>query len=145
MEPFDFLWPALFLCVQNFTSFFMLETAQSVVVTAQRGLSNCAAAHVRSLEGTLLAWFIKITKVVSFESVEGFCKDLFLTLYFSLFSSMIFLPLCSLCTDDLAIWSSLSLLYKAFLRSLLTYLSPEMVSFLKCYQYHKIGTPPPSS
>ena len=31
----------------------MLETAQSVVVTAQRGLSNCAAAHARSLEGTL--------------------------------------------------------------------------------------------
>ena len=54
-EPFDFLWLTLFICVQNFTSFFMLETAQSVVVTAQRGISNCAAAHARSLEGTLLA------------------------------------------------------------------------------------------
>ena len=31
----------------------MVVTAQSVVVTAQRGLSNCAAAHGRSLEGTL--------------------------------------------------------------------------------------------
>ena len=53
--PFDFLWPTLFICVQNFTFFFMLETAQSVVVTAQRGLSNCAAAQARSLEGTLIA------------------------------------------------------------------------------------------
>ena len=52
-EPFEFLWPTFFICVQNFTSFFMVETAQSVVVTAQRGLSNCAAAQMRSLEGTL--------------------------------------------------------------------------------------------
>ena len=52
-EPFDYLWPTLFTCVQNITSFFMVETAQSVVVTAQRGLRNCAAAHARSLEGTL--------------------------------------------------------------------------------------------
>ena len=54
-EPFEFLWPTFFICVQNFTSFFKVETAQSVVVTAQNGLSNCAAAHARSLEGTLLA------------------------------------------------------------------------------------------
>ena len=54
-EPFHFLWPTLFLCVQNFTSFFMVEIAQSAVVTAQRGLSNCAAAQARSLEGTLVA------------------------------------------------------------------------------------------
>ena len=33
----------------------MVETAQTVVITAQRGLSNCAAAHARSLEGTLVA------------------------------------------------------------------------------------------
>ena len=46
-KPFDFLWPTLFTCVQNFTSFFMLETAQ-------RSLNNCAAAHARSLEGTLV-------------------------------------------------------------------------------------------
>ena len=32
-----------------------------------------------------LAWFIKITKVAPFESVEVFRKDPFLTLYFSLF------------------------------------------------------------
>ena len=37
-----------------------------------------------------LAWFIKITKVASFESVEVFCKDPFLA---ALFSSMIFLLL----------------------------------------------------
>ena len=43
-----------------------------------------------------LAWFIKITKVVPFESVEMFHKDLFLALYFSLFSSIISLLLCLL-------------------------------------------------
>ena len=43
-----------------------------------------------------LAWFIKITKVVPFESVEVFCKDPFLAMYFSLSSSMIFLLLCLL-------------------------------------------------
>ena len=32
----------------------MAKTAQSVVVTAQRGLSNCAAVQVRSLEETLV-------------------------------------------------------------------------------------------
>ena len=40
-----------------------------------------------------LVWFIKTTKVVSFESVEVFRKDLFLGLYFFLSPSMIFWPL----------------------------------------------------
>ena len=43
-----------------------------------------------------LAWFIKITKVVPFESVEVFRKDLFLALYFSLSLLMIFRLLCLL-------------------------------------------------
>ena len=43
-----------------------------------------------------LAWFIKITKVVPFESVEVFRKNPFLALYFSPYSSMIFRPLCLL-------------------------------------------------
>ena len=43
-----------------------------------------------------LAWFIKITKVLPFEFVEVFCKDPFLALYFSLFSSIIFRLLCLL-------------------------------------------------
>ena len=43
-----------------------------------------------------LAWFIKITKVVPFESVEVFRKGPFLALYFSLFSLMIFRSLCLL-------------------------------------------------
>ena len=43
-----------------------------------------------------LVWFIKITKVIPFESVEEFYKDLFLALYFSLSSSMIFRHLCLL-------------------------------------------------
>ena len=47
------------------------------------------------LIGALL-WFIKITKAVPFESVEVFRKDLFLALYFSLSSSMIFRLLCVL-------------------------------------------------
>ena len=43
-----------------------------------------------------LARFIKITKVVPFESVEVFHKDPFLAPYFSLSSSMIFRLLCLL-------------------------------------------------
>ena len=43
-----------------------------------------------------LAWFIKITKAASFESVEMSHKDSFLALYFSLSSSMISLLLCLL-------------------------------------------------
>ena len=59
-----------------------------------------------------LAGFIKITKATPFESIEVFCKDLFLALYFSLSSSMIFLASlpssvsCYLYADNLAIWSS---------------------------------------
>ena len=62
------------------------------------------------LIGALL-WFIKITKAVPFESVEVFRKDPFLALYFSLFindlpASLLSSVSCSLCADDLAIWSS---------------------------------------
>ena len=39
---------------------------------------------------------IKTIKIASFESVEVFCKDSFLTLHFSFCSSMIFLLLCLL-------------------------------------------------
>ena len=41
-------------------------------------------------------WSFKITKAVPFESVEVFHKDPFLALYFSLYSLMIFRPLCLL-------------------------------------------------
>ena len=51
--------------------------------------------HLFFLIGAL-AWFIKITEVVPFESVKVFCKDPFLVLYFSLSSSMISLLLCLL-------------------------------------------------
>ena len=43
-----------------------------------------------------LAWSIKITKAVLFESVEVFRKDPLLTLFFPLYSLMIFLLLCFL-------------------------------------------------
>ena len=43
-----------------------------------------------------LAWFFKITKTATFESVEVFRKDPFLALYFSLSSLMIFRLLCLL-------------------------------------------------
>ena len=43
-----------------------------------------------------LVWFFKITKVVSFESIEVLRKNPFLALYFSLSSLMIFRPLCLL-------------------------------------------------
>ena len=39
---------------------------------------------------------------------------------------------------------SLSVLYKAFLRPLLTYASPRWFPFLERYLYHQIGTPSPS-
>ena len=42
------------------------------------------------------AWFIKISKVASFESVEVFRRDPYLALYFSLSSSMIYRLLCLL-------------------------------------------------
>ena len=73
------------------------------------GLSPCFARCTQSffLTGALV-WFIKITKVVRFESVEVFRKDPFLALYFSLFSSMIFRLLClfpSAALFTLTIWS----------------------------------------
>ena len=43
-----------------------------------------------------LAWLIKITKVVPLDSIKVFHMNPFLTLYFSLFSSMNFLLLCLL-------------------------------------------------
>ena len=58
----------LFDCVQNFTSFFVLETARSVVLTAQRGQNNCTAAHARSLEGTLATGSIIETHLVQARS-----------------------------------------------------------------------------
>ena len=54
-----------------------------------------------------LVWFIKITKVLPFESVKVFCKDPFSALYFSLSSLMIFLLLCLLSSGvffTLTIW-----------------------------------------
>ena len=54
-----------------------------------------------------LVWFFKITKVVSFESVEVFRKDPFLALFFSLSSLMISRPLCLLSSAalfTLTIW-----------------------------------------
>ena len=43
-----------------------------------------------------LVWFIKITKLAPFESIDVFHKDAFLVLFFSLSSLIIFLPLCFL-------------------------------------------------
>ena len=52
-------------------------------------LALLVGLNLSFLIGALL-WFIKITKVVLFESVEVFRKDPFLALYFSLSSLMIF-------------------------------------------------------
>ena len=65
------------------------------------------AFNLSFLTGTLV-WFIKIIKVVVFESVEVFRKDPFLALFFSLSSLMIFRPLCllpSAVLSTLSIWS----------------------------------------
>ena len=58
-------------------------------------LALLAGLNLPFLIGALV-WFIKITKVVPFESVEVFRKDPFLALFFSLSSLMIFQPLCLL-------------------------------------------------
>ena len=58
-------------------------------------LALLVGLNLSSLTGAP-AWFNKITKLVPFKSVEVFHKNLFLALYFSLFSSTIFLLLCFL-------------------------------------------------
>ena len=56
----------------------MVETAQSVVLTARRGQNNCAAAHARSLEGTVIATLcesvVKSWENISVEAVEKSLK-----------------------------------------------------------------------
>ena len=69
-------------------------------------LALLVGLNISFLIGALL-WFFKTTKAVPFESVEVFRKDPFLALYFSLFSLMIFRPLCLLPTAaffTLTIW-----------------------------------------
>ena len=81
LEAFDSVWhPALF----------------HRLISA--GLPRCFARWTQNLSFLIgaLAWFIKITKVVPFESVGVFRKDPSLALYFSLSSSMIFLLFCLL-------------------------------------------------
>ena len=58
-------------------------------------LALLVGLNLSFLIGALL-WSFKITKAVPFESVEAFCKDPFLALYFSPYSLMIFRPLCLL-------------------------------------------------
>ena len=58
-------------------------------------LALLVGLHLSFLMGALV-WFIKITKVVAFESVEVLRKDPFMALYFSLYSSMIFQLVCHL-------------------------------------------------
>ena len=69
----------------NYFFFILLASLLALVIGLNFSFLICA-----------LVWFIKITKVVPFESVEVCCKDLFLAQYFSLSSSMIFLFLCLL-------------------------------------------------
>ena len=79
-KAFDSVWhPALF----------------HKLISAASFLALLAGLNLSFLIGALL-WSTKITKVVSFESVEVFCKDPFLALYFFLYSLMIFRPLCLL-------------------------------------------------
>ena len=77
-KAFDSVWhPAFFIIL------FRLVSLLALLVRLNISFLICT-----------LAWFIKITKVVPFESVEVFCKDPFLALFFSLSSSTIFLLLC---------------------------------------------------
>ena len=71
------------------------------------------------LTGALL-WFIKITEVVPFESIEVFRKDPFLAQHFSLSSLMIFRPFCllpSAALFTLTIWPFGPLPSRSSLRS----------------------------
>ena len=79
---------------------------------------------------------------VTFDRTVSFSKHV------SLPKAIFFPRLKPLCCISASSWGpskeSLSLLYKSFLRSLLTYASPGMVSFPKRYQFHQTGMPPPS-
>ena len=72
------------------------------------GLPPCFARWTESFLSDRRAWGIyQNYNSRSFESVEMFCKDLFLALYFSIVSSMIFLLLClflSAALFTLTIW-----------------------------------------
>ena len=79
-KAFDSVWhPALF------TNLFRLASLHALLV----GLNLFFLIGV-------LVWSFKITKAAPFESVEVFRKDPFSALYFSLFSLMIYRPLCLL-------------------------------------------------
>ena len=65
----------------------LLRLASLLALLVGLNLSFLTSAPVR---------FFKITKVDPFKSVDVFCKDPFLALYFSLSSLMIFRPLCLL-------------------------------------------------
>ena len=70
-------------------------------------LALLVGLNLSFLIGALL-WFIKITKVVPFESVEVFRKDPFLAVYFSFSSLLILWLLCLLPSAvffTLTIWS----------------------------------------
>ena len=98
-EAFDFVWsPALF---------------RKLISAAL--LALLVGLNLSFLLGALAAWFVKITKIAPFESVEVFHKDPFLDLYFSLYTYINDLPAplfpsasYSLYADDLPIWSSFS-------------------------------------
>ena len=73
------------------------------------GLPSCFACWTQSFFSDRRTCVVfKITKVVPFESVEVFCKDPFLVLYFSLFSSVMSLNLCLLPSAALFILTTLS-------------------------------------
>ena len=90
-----------------FGRFLLRSTSPRLSTTSGFSLSSINLFRLASLLALLveldlfflisaLACFFKITKVAPYESVEEFCKDLFLALYFSLVLSMIFLLFCLL-------------------------------------------------
>ena len=52
----------LLVGVQSYNFHLVLGTARSLVFTARRGQNNCAAAHARTLEGTLSTAMIKTAR-----------------------------------------------------------------------------------
>ena len=79
-KAFNSVWPPLF-----YTNIFWLAFLCALLV--ELNFSFLIGAF---------AWLFRITKVAPFESFDVFRKNLFLVLFFSFFSSIIFLLLCLL-------------------------------------------------
>ena len=96
---------------------------------------------------SLLGYCLRFNPTPTFHGVT-FDRTLFFSKHVSLLKAKFFPRLKALRCISASSWGPskecLFLVYKSFLRSLLTYASPGWFPFPKRYQFHQIGTPPPS-